>query len=191
MLELDVAPIHNSDAAWDPEREIFVDIPDSPGGHLCLEHSLISISKWESKYHRPFLAEKPEKTDEEVMDYIKCMTINKVPDDIYQSLTKEHLKQINDYIGDPMSATKFASTRKQEGRGRYANGSENTSEVIYYNMFALGIPIDCEKWHIARLLTLIRVFSVKNQTQKMSGKELARNNRSLNAARRAKHHSKG
>ena len=119
---------------------------------LQLEHSLISISKWESKWCKPFLA-KGDKTFEETIDYIKCMTLNKnVDDEVYRCLTSDNVAAINEYIGAPMTATTFSGN--EHGK---KNGEQITSELVYYWMVALNIPFECEKWHINRLLTLIRV----------------------------------
>ncbi len=191
MLEIDVPDTE----AWDDERQEFVNIP---GGHLTLEHSLISLSKWESKHEKPFLVDDPPKTTEELLDYIRCMTVNKgVKDETYLGLTQSDYDKINQYISAPMTATTFSDTRNPNGSKKTTygkkRGSTVTSEVIYYDMIAYNIPVEFERWHINRLLTLIRVCNIKSQadSNKMKGKDLAKNNRSLNAARRAKHHTKG
>lgn len=154
---------------------------------LQLEHSLISISKWESKWCKPFLT-KQEKTVEEIIDYVKCMTLNKNVDDaVYDCLTQANFKDINDYISAPMTATYFSNNE----RGRN-NGEQITSELVYYWMIALQIPFECQKWHINRLLTLIRVCNVKNAPpKKMSKRDIVSRNAALNAARRQQLNSKG
>lgn len=154
---------------------------------LQLEHSLISISKWESKWCKPFLT-KQEKTIEEIIDYVKCMTLNKNVDDaVYSCLTQANFNAINDYISAPMTATYFSNNE----RGRN-NGEQITSELVYYWMIALQIPFECQKWHINRLLTLIRVCNVKNAPpKKMSKKDIMSRNAALNAARRQQLNSKG
>lgn len=154
---------------------------------LQLEHSLISISKWESKWCKPFLS-KQEKTFEETIDYIKCMTLNKnVSDDVYSCLTQANVNAINDYIGAPMTATYFSNN----DRGK-RNNEQITSELVYYWMIALNIPFECQKWHINRLLTLIRVCNIKNQPpKKMSRREIISRNAALNAARREQLNTKG
>lgn len=154
---------------------------------LQLEHSLISISKWESKWCKPFLS-KQEKTFEETIDYIKCMTLNKnVGDDVYGCLTQANINAINDYIGAPMTATYFSTNE----RGK-RNNEQITSELVYYWMIALNIPFECQKWHINRLLTLIRVCNIKNQpSKKMSRREIISRNAALNAARREQLNTKG
>lgn len=155
---------------------------------LQLEHSLISISKWESKWCKAFLENREEKTYEEVIDYIKCMTLNKnVSDDAYRCLTEANIKAINDYIAAPMTATYFSNT----DRGK-RNNEQITSELIYYWMIALNIPFECQKWHINRLLTLIRVCNIKNQPpKKMSKRSTASQYAKLNAARRQQMNSRG
>ena len=155
---------------------------------LQLEHSLVSISKWESKWCKPFLDSKREKTNEEVIDYVKCMTLNKnVSDEAYLCLTQENITAINDYIGAPMTATYFSNTDKGK-----KNNEQTTSELIYYWMIALNIPFECQKWHINRLLTLIRVCNIKNQPpKKMSKREIMSRNAALNAARRQQLNTKG
>lgn len=188
MLEIDVA----ESEAWDNDREEFVLIP---GGHLSLEHSLISLSKWESKHEKPFLVDDPPKTSAELLDYIRCMTVNKgVKPETYLGLTQSDYEKINKYISAPMTATTFNDNRKQKGKTvSYGRRRQHivTSEELYYDMIAFQIPFECEKWHINRLLTLIRICSIKSEPDKMKGKDLAKHNRSLNAARRAQHHTKG
>lgn len=153
---------------------------------LRLEHSLISISKWESKWHKRFLDKKP-KTAEELMDYIKCMTINQSVDPrVYDRLSRSDIEAINAYISDPMTATTF--TKKAMGN----NGEAISSELIYYWMTSYNIPFECEKWHINRLMTLINICGIKNQPSKKMGKKATlKRNASLNAARRKAHHTRG
>ena len=154
---------------------------------LQLEHSLISISKWESKWCKAFLG-KQEKTTEEVIDYVKCMTLNKnIDDDVYGCLSQDNIKAINDYIGAPMTATVFSNN--EQGK---KNNETITSELIYYWMIALQIPFECQKWHINRLLTLIRVCNIKNAPpKKMSKREIMSRNSALNAARKKQLNTKG
>lgn len=153
---------------------------------IQLEHSLVSISKWESKWNKPFLS-KQEKTVEETIDYIRCMTITQNIDPIvYNGLSEDNIKAINKYIDAPMTATTFPN-----GTGKI-NNEVITSELIYYWMTSMHIPMECQRWHLNRLLTLIRVCDVKNNPpKKMSRRELIQRNASLNAARRAKFNSKG
>ena len=155
---------------------------------LNLEHNLISISKWESKWCKSFLS-KNEKTLEETIDYIRCMTLDSehVDPAIYGYLTNDHIIQINKYIEAPMTATHFSDTQKGKGSREVI-----TSELIYYWMIALTIPLECQYWHLNRLLTLIRVCEIKNSPpKKMSKGEIARRNAELNAARRKQLNTKG
>lgn len=162
---------------WDEAKQEFINTKEQT---LNLEHSLISLSKWESKWCKPFLSKK-QKTFEETVDYIKCMTMNpNVDPEVYTCLSREQIQQINDYIAAPMTATYFSKT--QDGK---RNNEEVTSELIYYWMIAAQVPPQYEKWHLNRLLTLIRVCNVKNQPPKKMGKKaLTNRNAALNAARR-------
>ena len=140
--------------SWDEVKQEFVSVKEQT---LQLEHSLVSLSKWESKWCKPFFS-KQEKTYEETMDYIKCMTLTQnVDPNVYLHLTEANITQINKYIEAPMTATTFYEDK---------NGAKSreiiTSELIYYWMIALNIPFECQKWHINRLLTLIRVCIIKN-----------------------------
>lgn len=170
---------------WDSIKEEFVNTSDLT---LHLEHSLLSIAKWESKYKRPFLTDGP-KTLEENLDYIAFMSLNKIADKTQlEAITETDLKKITDYINDPMTATTITDNSK----GKKNNNHKLTNEEIYYYMTALNIPFSCEKWHLNRLLTLIEVASIKNTPpKKMSKSEILRQNNALNAARRAKHGSLG
>lgn len=153
---------------------------------LQLEHSLVSLSKWESKWHKPFLS-KNDKSGEEMLDYIRCMTITQnVPDEVYFALDTNELIKINDYLNDSMTATTIT---KPQGKSR---GEIITSEIIYYWMISLQIPFECEKWNLNRLLTLIEVCNIKNSPgKKMSKSEIMRRNRTLNAARKQQLHTRG
>lgn len=146
---------------------------------IQLEHSLVSLSKWESKWKKPFLS-KDTKTEEEAIDYIKCMTITQnVEEDVYQRLSSSNMKEINSYIEADMTATKINS------RDSKTNREVITAEVIYYWLIAMNIPFECQKWHLNRLLTLINVCSIKNAPpKKMSQKDLMRQNADLNSARK-------
>ena len=169
---------------WDEENEVFV---EPKFQILQMEHSLVSISKWESKWCKPFL-EQQEKTDEEVMDYIKCMTITQnVRPEVYDLLTNDNVKQINEYIEAPMTATTFSNRENRKFSREII-----TSEIIYEWMIALGIPFECQKWHINRLITLIKVRSIKSQPpRKKSSRETASYYAALNTSRRNKHNTKG
>ena len=170
---------------WDEKNECFVTLKEQT---LVLKHSLVSLSKWESKWHKPFLS-KEKKTEEEMKDYIKCMTITQnVNPDCYSYLTKNNMKEISDYIADPMTATKFYDNKNSSGSGK----ETITSELIYFWMCNFSIPSEYAKWHLNRLLTLIRVCNVKNTPpKKRSTKELLARNRALNAERKAKMHTNG
>ena len=169
---------------WDEVNEKFVDSKEQV---LQLEHSLVSLSKWESKWCKPFLS-KENKTFEETIDYIRCMTINQhIPDEVYNCLTGENIREINEYISAPMTATRFSNDVMGKG-----SREQITSELIYYWMIALNIPFECQKWHINRLLTLIRVCNIKNQpSKKMSRREIMSRNTALNASRRKKLRTNG
>ena len=159
MLQI-VVPAVN---AWDESKQEFVNLEEQT---LKLEHSLVSLSKWEQKWHKPFLT-KQEKTLEETLDYIKCMTLTQnVKPETYLFLSDENFEQIKEYIDDPMTATTFSDDKKK------SNHEIATSELIYYWMIALNIPQEYQKWHLNRLLTLIRVCNIKNTpAKKMSTNE--------------------
>lgn len=155
---------------------------------LTLEHSLVSLSKWEAKWQIPFLTNKP-KTIEQSLDYIRCMTIRPDPIDqnVYRGITQKQIEEIYAYIDNPMTATTFSQNPNEK-----PNRQIVTAEIIYYWMVSLQIPFECQKWHLNRLLTLIRVINIKNApSKKMSKRDLMNRNRSLNAARRAKSGSRG
>ena len=180
MLQIQIDDID----LFDERTESFVTIK---GRTLQLEHSLVSISKWEAKWKKPFLSREPH-TREETLDYIRFMTITQNVDPaLYNYLTDAQIAEINAYMNDMMTATTFAQT---EGKGN--NGKIITSEEIYYYMVAYQIPWNAEKWHFNRLMTLIKVCDEKNKPKKKMRKgEIAKRNRSLNAARRARMHSRG
>ena len=181
MLQI-VVPL--SPEGWDEEKQEFV---EPIVQILHLEHSLVSLSKWESNWCKAFFS-KREKTHEEIMDYIKCMTLTEnVPDEVYACLTDENIARINKYIENPMTATHVSDDRP----GKTSHETV-TSELIYCWMIALNIPFECKEWHLNRLLTLIRVCNAKNQPpKKMSTRDIMSRNAALNAARRAKLNSKG
>jgi len=169
---------------WDERKQEFVTTKEQT---LQLEHSLVSLSKWESKWCKAFLT-KQEKTFEETLDYIKCMTITQnVDPEVYNYLTNKNIEEINNYIDAPMTATYFSDDKTaKSSRGQI------TAELIYYWMIALNIPFECQKWHLNRLLTLIKVCNIKNQPpKKRSRKEIMSRNAALNAARRKQLNTKG
>ena len=169
---------------WDEQKQEFI---STKSQELRLEHSLVSLSKWEAKWQKPFLSKKGI-TPEEMLDYVRCMTLTQnVSPLVYSSLTAENVKQINDYIDSPQTATTFHNLNERGG-----TGEQITSELIYYWMVTLQIPFECEKWHLNRLLTLIKVCSIKNEPEKkMSKKAIHSQNAALNAARRKSLHSRG
>ena len=156
------------------------------GGTIHLEHSLVSVSKWESKWKKSFFLK--NKTAEEVIDYVRCMTITQnVNPYLYKCLTKENLEAIKEYIDDPMTATTVSNVKKQSGSGGII-----TSEILYYYMIALGIPFECQKWHLNRLIMLIRVCSIKNsKPQKMNKNDYLNHRRALNEQRKKALHTRG
>lgn len=186
MLQITV-PASSDRELWDSKNQEFIYVKGCKEQTLILEHSLVSISKWESKWNKPFLGRIP-KTTEETTDYVRCMNLTQnVPDEVYGRLSDENFRTINEYIKSPMTGTTFKDEkRKSQSR------SEVTSEIIYYWMISLGIPFECQEWHLNRLLTLIRVCDIKNRpAKKRSTSEIMRNNSALNAARRRKYNTKG
>ena len=168
---------------YDEEKEEFITTKSQT---LHLEHSLVSLAKWESKWNKPFLT-KDNKTYEETIDYIRCMTITQnISQDTYRLLTSENIQQVNDYIELPMTATTFSNQKKPPSKDVV------TAEIIYYWMISLNIPFECQKWHLNRLLTLINVCNIKNQpSKKMSKRDILNRNKALNKARREALNTKG
>lgn len=154
---------------------------------LQLEHSLISLSKWESKWCKPFLG-KEARTDEETIDYIRCMTVDQtVSLDVYKNLPRSVFTEITNYINAPMTATRFNESETKKGSREII-----TSELIYYWMISLNIPMECQKWHLNRLLTLVRVCNIKNSPpKKRSKKAMLAERKALNEARRVQYNTKG
>ena len=180
MLQITVPGVE----LWDEGAQEFIYSKEQT---LQLEHSLISLSKWESKWCKPYL-DKKEKTYEEIMDYIRCMTVTpNVKPEVYKCLTEDNMKDIENYINAPMTATYISEDK--HGRG---NREIVTSELIYYWMISLQIPIEFQKWHLNRLITLIRVCNIKNAPPKKMGKRAIMNrNTALNAARRKRLNTRG
>ena len=181
MLRL-VVPI--SPEGWDEKKNEFIEPKVQV---LQLEHSLVSISKWESKWCKPFISKK-DMTLEETIDYVKCMTLTQnVNPEVYTHLNSEHIDQVRDYIGAPMTATVISDDRNTKGKGETV-----TAELIYYWMIALQIPFECQKWHLNRLLMLIKVCNIKNQPpKKRSRRDIMSRNTALNAARRKQLNTRG
>lgn len=185
MLEIVV----QGEERYDEEKNEF--IPALEPHKLKLEHSLLSVAKWEEINHKPFLSSKLDFTL--IKDYIKCMTINPVPDKVYNYITPQIVEQVADYIKDSHTATWINDNK---GGLPYKNGKMNgeiiTAEIVYYWMISYQMPVEFQKWHLNRLLMLIRVMSIKNdpkgsKTQKMSNMD--RHN--LNKMRQAMYHTRG
>ena len=179
MLEITVPGIE----LYDENTNEFIYYSDEK---IQLEHSLVSISKWEANWCKPFLNGR-DKSPDEILDYIKCMTITEgVTDDLYSRLTQENFTAINEYLERPMTATTFSNEHGKPNREII------TSEVIYYWMVSFNIPFECQYWHLNRLLTLIKVCNVKNNPpKKMSKSEILSRNKALNEARRKQLNTRG
>jgi hypothetical protein len=169
---------------FDEQEQEFVSIDDVT---LDLEHSLVSLSKWESKHEKPFLG-RETKEPEELLDYIKIMTLTpEVPEEVFNKLSEDNVKAINAYLEAKMTATWFS-----EAPGAPSSRDVITAELIYYWMITFQIPFECETWHLNRLFTLIRVCNIKQaKPKKMSRSEMAARNRELNAQRRTQLGTKG
>lgn len=158
------------------------------GVELQLEHSLVSLSKWESKHEKPFLGEL-SKTPEETLDYIRCMVLGPIPPgDFLHKLSKENYEAINEYLGRKMTATWF-----YEAPGAPKTRREVvTAELIYYWMTVFHIDFECQYWHLNRLFTLIRICNLKQETpKKMSRAQISARNKALNDQRKAQLGTKG
>lgn len=180
MLQITIPAVE----LFDEYRNEFVSTKEQT---LQLEHSLVSLDKWESKWCKPFLS-KQDKTPEELLDYVKCMTITQnVDPNVYYFLTDDNLREINSYIEAPMTATTFSDDKNAKKDREII-----TAELIYYWMIALNIPFECRKWHLNKLLTLVKVCNIKNQPpKKTSKKDLLSRNAALNAARRKQYNTSG
>lgn len=172
-----------------PPSEIFNEETNefiqTKGATLQLEHSLVSLSRWESITHKPFLQDKPPKTKEEIDLYIQCMTITQnVDPEVYKYITNKEREAVLKYIDDPMTATWFREDKTRKGSAR---GNEIiTSEYLYYLMVDMNIPSEYQKWHLNRLLTLIRVIGIKSKgNKKMSKGDIGSQYAAMKAARRA------
>lgn len=188
MLEVIIPEQHYQGWSEKLQEFIYVDVKETK---LQLEHSLISLKKWEQKWHKPFLG-KDEKTTEEICDYIRCMTMNHVSDPtIYNYIPQNVIEQVVAYIKNPMTATWFNDGNNKVGAAK-TSSEVITNEIIYYWMISLQIPVEFQKWHLNALLTLIKVVNIKSQPKKkMSRKDELRQRSALNAARRAKHNTRG
>ena len=180
MLKITVS----GDEYYNEETEEFTTVNDV---ELELEHSLVSLSKWESKFKKPFLTDS-SKSAEETYYYVEAMIISPIyPSDILLRISPADISRINNYIESTESATTFGQMPEVKGRGEVI-----TSELIYYWMVAFTIPFECERWHLNRLFSLIRICNIKNsKPKKMSRGEIARRNREINDARRAQYNTSG
>lgn len=169
---------------FDAKNSRIIRIPEQT---LKLEHSLVSLSKWETKWQKPFLS-KDQKTYEELIDYVRCMTLTQnVNPNVYLALTNENMNTINEYLNNPMTATTFSNEKKERPSREII-----TSEIIYQWMISLNVPFECQKWHLNRLFTLLKVCGIKSQPPKRMGKrETASRNAALNQARRKQLNSRG
>lgn len=181
MLHIDIPSVELYD-------EVNNEFKIRKGASIAMEHSLLSLSKWESKWHKPFLTD-DEKSFEETIDYYRCMTITQnVDPNVYYNINGLVSKQIESYMSDSMTATTFNNLPQNGGN----SGGFITAEIIYYWMISLGIPFECQKWHLNRLMTLIRVVSAKNApAKKIPKEELLERQRRLNAERKAKFKTSG
>lgn len=179
MLRLEVI----TEEGYDESSEQFV---AASSRILELEHSLLSLSKWESKWCVPFLSTN-SKTEEQTLDYIRMMYLRgEFPEDIWTKLEPKHYDQIREYIDAPMTATTFNDKKAKASREIV------TAELIYYWMIALGIPFECQEWHLNKLLTLVKVCNIKNSPkQKMSAADSAQQRQQLNEERRRATGSRG
>ncbi len=173
---------------FDEKNNTFIKIPKVK---IELEHSLLAISKWESKYQIPFLggAKNEQKTNEQILDYVHCMVLTDLDDPtVLNGLSSENLRNVNNYIESKESATTFGEMPKSS----YGRSEIVTSELIYYWMVAFNIPFECERWNLNRLFALIKICNIKNSpTKKMPKHSIAARNRELNNARRAQYNSAG
>lgn len=191
MLKIKI-PDEPPEKLWDETNEIFVDKPGSKGCELTLEHSLLSVSKWESIWCKPFLS-KTEKTMEETLSYIECMVVSpsNVDQTIIKRIPQSEFDKVDKYINNPSTATTFGGPK---GRGVGGRGDTITSELIYYWMIAMNIPIECQKWHLNRLLSLIRICEIKNNPKgqpKITANEIRQNYDRINEERRRRLGTKG
>ena len=176
---------------WDDEKEMFVEL--EPPIKIKLEHSLLSLAKWEEKWHKPLLSNLKNLSSDEILDYYRCMTIGSkdLSIDVYKRMTKQNVSDITAYINDPFTATTIHELRMQK-RSRPSRRSNQTAETIYASMFELNIPLEFEKRHLNHLLTLIRVCQERmNPGKPMSKAETLAWQREQNELRKARMHSRG
>lgn len=189
MIEVIIPEQHYE--PFDNATNTFLPKVDIKRTKLQLEHSLISLKKWEQKWHKPFLSEQ-DKTYEETIDYIRCMTLNHVDDqNIYNYIPKDVFQSIIHYIKDPMTATTIKNNNGLIGAQKNRNDFIS-AEIIYYWMISLNIPVEFQKWHLNQLLTLIKVVSIKNgKEEKVDPKQAAMERARINKERRKLYNSKG
>lgn len=189
MLEIIIPEQHYE--FFDDNKEEFINV-NIKETKIQLEHSLISLKKWEQKWHKPFLSTSEELNYEELIDYIRCMTISNIKDiGLYNWIPKNIIDDIVKYIKDPMTATWFNKEDDTIG-GQSTSKEIITAEIIYYWMITLNIPVEFQKWHLNQLLTLIKVVNIKNsKPKKKDPAAAARERAALNAKRRAALNSKG
>lgn len=170
--------------SYDENKKEFV---GEDGVSLDLEHSLVSLSKWESTFEKPFLGAE-SKTSEETLAYIRGMVLTpNIAPEVFDKLSQTNFEAINGYIEAKMSATWFS-----EAPGAPRSRDVITSELIYYWMTVFQIPFECETWHLNRLFVLIRICNIKQaKPKKMSRNEVAARNRELNSQRKSQLGSKG
>lgn len=183
MIQITIPPVE----LYNDETSEFITLSSKPT-KIQLEHSLISLKKWESKWHKPFLA-KGDKTAEETFDYIRCMTLTpNINPELYRYIPAAEMRRVAEYINDPMTATWF----REQKSGRPGKQEVITAEVLYYYMITMQIPFECQKWHLNQLLTLIRVIGIKNSPKKKrSASDILTENARLNAMRKAQLGTKG
>lgn len=189
MLEI-VIPKQDYDEYFDEKKEEFIPEVHIKETKIQLEHSLISLKRWEQKWHKPFLMEK-DKTYAEMVDYIRCMTLNHgIDSEIYYYIPKDVIEKVAKYIKDPMTATTIKENNIVSSQKNSKEGI--TAEIIYYWMISLNIPVEFQKWHLNQLLTLIKVVSIKNKKpDKVDKVKAAKERAELNRKRRAQFNSKG
>lgn len=172
---------------FDDETQTFVEIDSF---ELTLQHSLVSLSKWESKWKIPFLGDQ-EKTSEHMLDYIRCMSEDEIPIEVFENLSQENIREVSDYINDTYSATKISDHDSRKA----INKEIVTAELIYYWMVAHTIPFECQHWHLNKLMTLIRVCNIKNQPEDKKSKRPRRDfleqRKALNEKRKKELQTKG
>lgn len=186
MIDMLVIQVQIGDELYDDERGVFLE-PDTI--ELRLEHSLFTVSKWEEKWHVPFFTD-ADKTNEQLLDYVRCMLIDETQEQYLQYLSEDDVEKINDYITDEATATTVHTFGPNTNRSHHVI----TSEVLYYQMFSRQIPIECQHWHINRLMMLLRVWDAYNadpKSGKMSRKQTSALYAKENARRLQRLHSKG